>query len=76
MNSKYCTPGKQATHLRPDLRCNDKFHIIYDDNDNITKLIIDKSGESYDDYTIYLTNDMSYSAVACVTPSTDHTKEK
>ena len=77
LNTRICPPGKTANQmLKPELRCNDRFHIIYDDGDNITKLIIDKSGEAYDDYTIYVNDDKSYSAVACLTPSKDPTKEK
>ena len=76
LSSKYCPLGKKVARLIPELRCNDKFHLIYDDNDNITKLIVEKSGKAYEDYTIYLNNDMSYSADACLTPSMHPRKEK
>ena len=77
LTSKYCPKGKRANHiLRPEIRCNDKFHVTYDENEKITKLVIEKTGASYEDYTIYANNDLSYSAVVCLTPTSDPTEEK
>ena len=77
LNSRKCHGNKIASQvLKPDVRCNDRFHIEYDYHDSITKLIIEKSGEAYDDYTIYVNDDKTYSAVACRTPLTDPAKEK
>ena len=55
----------------PELRCNDMFTINYDWTKNTTTLVLNKTGETFDDYSLYVHNDSSYSADVCRTPTND-----
>ena len=61
-----CPPGeKNIGNLRPDLFQYHRFYIDFDENDNITKLVIAKTGEKYSHFTIYVNNDGTYWAHVC-----------
>ena len=55
----------------PELRCNDMFTIKYDWTKNTTTLVLNKKGETFDDYSLYVHDDLSYSADVCRTPIND-----
>ena len=76
LTTPYCPAGKKKlTKLKPDMICNDKFYLGYDEKINTTKIIIKNTGKEYLPYSLYVNNDGSYWADVC-TDEIDPTKEK
>ena len=77
LSIRLCPRGEKGIDkLRPDTICNDRFYIDFDENDNITKLIVSKSGKKYNHYTIYANNDGSYSADVCRAKNSNELKKE
>lgn len=75
--SRYCPHGeKKINKLRPDVICNDRFYINYDESDNTTKLVVTKSGKKYNHFTIYTNDDGSYWADHCFADKSDAAKDR
>ena len=51
--------------LTPDLIHDDRFYIDFDENDNITKLVVAKTGEKYSHFNLLVNNDGTYWAAVC-----------
>ena len=61
--------------LRPDEICNDRFYIDFDEKENITKLVVEKSGKMYNHFSIYVNDDGSYWADYCYPSNADEVKD-
>ena len=74
--ASFCPDGKKKiTKLKPDLICNDNFHLDYDEEINSTKIKINRTGKEYIPYSLYVNSDGSYWADIC-TAEIDSTKER
>ena len=51
--------------LEPSIRCNDMFSIDHDTSTNSSKLILQKTGEQFNDYSFATYDDLTYSASVC-----------
>ena len=63
---RFCRPGeKNIGTLTPDLIDDHRFYIDFDENDNITKVVVAKTGEKYSHFQLLVNNDGTYWADVC-----------
>ena len=59
------TDERNIGTLTPDLIHDHRFYIDFDENDNITKLVVANSGEKYSHFNLLVNNDGTYWAAVC-----------
>ena len=67
LSNQICPTGTKTEggHLMPELRCNDKFTIEYNWTKQTTMLRLIKTDEIFNDYSLYVHDDETYSALVC-----------
>ena len=59
------TDERSIGTLTPDLIHDHRFYIDFDENDNITKLVVAKTGEKTGHFNLLVNNDGTYWATIC-----------